>query len=178
MFKYSFKKLVVRNNALSIETPSKKEIHVSVLNLLKSYEDMVYAELAKHNDFKYVQSTVGAFSLFNNLKKTVASSINIEMMTRHPNFVGGILINNLIPSCYSGKETFALYFKGDFGACWLNSQAKSENLISEIKKLLSVSFLKKDIELNLIEVFGSDKLIFTETQPGTKSKRWSIKINL
>jgi len=176
MFKYSFKKIVVKNNKLKVEMPNKGLVSNEIVALLSAYEEEVYTKLKGLYDFKYVQSSVGAFSVFNALKEKLPVSIKVEMMTRHPSFIGGILLNTLIPCCIAGDEVYAVYFKGDFGKCWLNSQAKSEMMVYEIEKLLSISFLKKDIALNLIEIFGSDKLVFEESQIGAKSKRWLLKI--
>ncbi len=174
MFKFSFKKIYVADNKLYTSTESKKLVSPTIINFLDEYEKLVYNSLLKKQSFKYVQSSISAFSIFESLKKSLPKNVKIEMMTRHPNMTAGILLEKLIPSQISGNETYALYFKGDFGRCWLNSQAKSQNIVNEMSKLLNISFVKKNIQLNLIEVFGSSLLQFRETQLGAKTKRWTI----
>lgn len=175
MFSFSFKKIHVKDNKLITSAESKKLVSPLIINLLNEYEKLVFNNLLQKQSFKYVQSSISAFSLFESLKVSLPENVKIEMMTRHPNMTAGILLDKLLPSQISGNETYALYFKGDFGRCWLNSQAKSENIINEMNKLLEVSFVKTNIELNLIEVYDSSLLTFKETQFGAKTKRWTIR---
>ena len=69
MFLFDLKKIVVDNNELKILSKDVKELNPSVLSLLNDFEKKVSEELKKVYDFKYVQSTVGANKIFNQLKK-------------------------------------------------------------------------------------------------------------
>ena len=125
MFLFDLKKIVVDNNELKILSKDVKELNPSVLSLLNDFEKKVSEELKKVYDFKYVQSTVGANKIFNQLKKGVAKDIYLEMITQHPSYTSGILINDLIPKSILGNEVYTVYFTSEFGRCWLNSQTKS-----------------------------------------------------
>ena len=97
------------------------------------------------------------------------------MITQHPSYTSGILINDLIPKSILGNEVYTLYFTSEFGRCWLNSQTKSNNLILEIKQLLKISEFKHRFEINVIEIYDSDRLKFQESQKGANNKRWKLK---
>ena len=173
MFYFKLKKISVINNKLKIENHS--VLNPVVYTLLEKFETIVFDSLSKVYDFKYVQSTIKAKDLFDDLKKDLDNNLKIEMITQHPNYTAGILINNLIPNIYKGVEVFVLYFIDDFGKTWKNSQTKSSKLIFELKELLEISDLKKDIEINVLEISGSEKLVFSESQIGADDKRWKLK---
>ena len=175
MFLFDLKRIVVENNELIILSKDIGELNPCVLSILNEFEKNVYTELEKVYDFKYVQGTVGANKIFNQLKKGMSKDIYVEMITQHPSYTSGILINDLIPNNLNGNEVYTLYFTGEFGKCWLNSQTKSNNLILEIKQLLKISEFKNRFEINVIEIYDSDRLKFQESQKGASNKRWKLK---
>ena len=174
MFHYNLKQILISQNNLNLKSLNTKDLNDEVQILLSEFEQKVLEELKSVYDFKYVQSTVGANKLFNILKKRLSNNIHVEMITQHPSYTSGILINDLIPKSLKRNEVFALFFTGDFGKCWLNSQTKSENLIVGIKQLLKISNFMGDFEITIIEIFDSDKLKFTESQKGAIQKRWKL----
>lgn len=175
MFLFDLTQLSVNNNKVEIASLSPKQIPSSIKTLLDEYEIKVLDHLSKNYDFKYVQSTVKGFSLFNELKSSLPQKYHIEMMTRHPSFIGGIILHNLIPFQLNDIETFVLFFKSPISESWLNSQVKFENLIDELNQFLVCGNLKKEIKFNVIEIYDSTLLKFTQSQLGSKSKRWKIK---
>lgn len=174
MFQYNLKQILISQNQLNVKYVGKKELNNQVETLLLEFEQNVLDNLKTVYDFKYVQSTVGGNKLFNIIKKRLSNKIHVEMITQHPSYTSGILINDLIPLSLKGHEVFALFFTGDFGKCWLNSQTKSENLIIEINKLLKISNFIGDFKITIIEIFDSDKLNFKESQKGATQKRWKL----
>ena len=177
MFLYNLKKISIRQNVFSVESLNTELLNTKVLSLLNDFEEDVFRELksSPNYDFKYVQSAVNGSKLFNKHKKKLPEEITVEMITQHPNYTGGILINKLIPKAVSGNNLFVLYFISDFKDSWLNSETKPTDLFSNMKQLMKISELKKDIEINLIEIFGSKKLKFIESQKGASKKRWMLK---
>ena len=175
MFLFDFTQLTINNDGVDIVSLSPKLIPYEIQNLLDKYEIKVFDELSKKYDFKYVQSTVKGFTLFNDLKSCLPQNYHIEMMTRHPSFMGGIILHNLIPQQLDDKDTFVLFFKSPIDESWLNSQINLENLVDELKQFLICGMLNKEIKFNVIEIYDSSLLTFTQSQLGSKSKRWKIK---
>ena len=175
MFLFTLKKLTVKSSKLKIDILNSNTLNPNLFTLLKKFEDKVCDRLDNQYDFKYVQSTIGANKLFNKLKKILPPDHHVIMITQHPSYTSGILINDIIPKGQKGNKVFAIYFIAEFGDCWLNSQTKPDNLIRELNQLLKISVLKKDFEISLIEIYGSDRLNFIESQIGASQKRWKLK---
>lgn len=176
MFKFDYKIVICSQKDISITNESRHKLKSDISSVLNSFEENVYDKLINIQDFDYVQGTVGAFRLFNQLKKQFNNSYEIQIITQHPNFIGSKLIEELIPSIYNGKELYLVYFKDEISLPWLNSKANSSQLINSLKQLLKIASLKSEIEINIIEIFGSEKMNFIQVNTGNKNNpRWKIK---
>ena len=177
MFLFNLRRISIKKNVFNVESLNSKMLNSNVVSLLNDFEEDVFKELKSSlkYDFKYVQSEIKGSTLFNKHKKKLPKEITVEMITQHPNYIAGTLINKLIPRSFSGNNLFVLYFVSDFKDTWLNSETKPKDLFQNIIQLMKISELKQDIEINLIEVFGSEKLKFIESQKGASKKRWMLK---
>lgn len=176
MFKFDFKVVTCSHSDISISNESRHKLKSDISSVLNSFEEKVYEKLINIQDFDYVQGTVGAFRLFNQLKMHFNDSYDIQIITQHPNYIGSKLIDEFIPSIYNGKELYLVYFKDEISLPWLNSKANSSQLINSLRQLLKIASLKREITINIIEVFGSEKMNFIQINTGNKNNpRWKIK---
>ena len=152
MFKYNLSKISVNNDQVLVNPVQSENLHLNVKNFLLSYEEKI----------------------FENLKKNNSITFKIEMITSHPNFIGGILINKLMESQTSDCDLYVIYFIENFGKAWLNSKAKLDDLINQIKKLLLFVNFKNEFKINAIEIYGSSKIKFKIANPGHKKIRYKL----
>lgn len=176
MFKFDFRVVTCSKNDIKVTNESRHKLNDDIGLILDSFEKKVYDLLIDIQDFDYVQGTVGAFKVFNFLKKGLDQNFDIKIITQHPSYIGSKLIEDLIPSIYSGKELYLVYFKDEISISWLNSKAQSSQLINSLSQLLKIATLNRDIKFNLIEVYGSERMNFIQVNKGNnENPRWKIK---
>ena len=74
----------------------------------------------------------------------------------------------------SDCDLYVIYFIENFGKAWLNSKAKLDDLINQIKKLLLFVNFKNEFKINAIEIYGSSKIKFKIANPGHKKIRYKF----
>lgn len=168
MFSFEYKSISTKGKEIFIEDQSIYNLHFQVKGFLNALEDEVHKRLLEIPAFNYVQSQANVFTLVKKLNEELEEDAKVIMISRHPDFIGKILIDEIITPSVNGDVVHLLYFTGEISRPWLNSRANYSQVVSQLERLLKVVDLKKDLTFKVIQVFDSEKMEFEQLNKGAK----------
>ena len=175
MFKIQYSKSELSPDSFDIVNLSSEEIPREIMDILVQFENSILSLVDNHIDFPFLQGYIKGNKLFNQVKAEFGlESKDLFFISNHPNYLGTDLINNYLDSL----KTFEVYFvfvAGEMADGWLNSKVSKSHLIEITKKMLSVTEYHGKVDLNILEIIGSDKFSLVQSNPGSRKIRWRVK---
>lgn len=177
MFRFKLSKLKITNENFILSEQNLPEDKV-IINFLDKLESEVYQYLCNNDtSFKYIQgklksSFFGSFKddFFNNQ----SSPYNVLFLTQHPNFVGGIVINDLL-NLSSETKNFIITYENPISKNWLNSQVDYNDVVNAFKVINDKTDIKNDVDITFVRIYESDSIKFQQVNVGSSKPLYKLK---
>ena len=177
MFRFKLSKLKITKENFILSEQNLPEDKV-IINFLDKLESEVYQYLYNNDtSFKYIQgklksSFFGSFKddFFNNQN----SPYNVLFLTQHPNFVGGIVINDLL-NLSSETKNFIITYENPISKNWLNSQVDYNDVVNAFKVLNDKTDIKNDVDITFVRIYESDVIKFQQVNVGSSKPLYKLK---
>lgn len=173
MFKFKTNMLSVKDSEISLVNNVELKSD-AVKSFLKSYEEKVYNHVKEGNkSFKYIQGQL-PHSFFKNAIKNLENELKIYNLTQHPNFVGGIVINDFL-RFNASEDNFILTYENPLAEKWLNSKVNYMDVVDIFSKLALRAIIKNDINIVFIRICDSTLIKFRQINLGASKPRYELK---